>query len=176
MLLVHFLGAIKDVETWIIAGSTKERKCYLVHTITQRLPTPITDNILRFHALAGCNTTSFFTGFQKRKCWKIFEDFPTLIRDLGRDGPKDEIEKFVCRLYRAQNPKSGVNKCRIDLFEKGNRDFEKLPPTQDALGLHIVQANHQANVWLQANLSWLTVGLPSETIGREESDQKLKVV
>ena len=176
LLLVHFLGAIKDVETWMIAGTTKQRKCYPVHTITQHLPTPITDNILGFHALTGCDTTSSFTGFGKRKCWKVFEEFPTLIRGLGRDGPKDEIEEFVCRLYRAQDPKSGVDKCRIDLFEKGNRDLEKLPPTQDALGLHIARANHQANVCLQANLSWQTVGLPSETIGWEESDEKLKVV
>ena len=86
----------------MIAGTTKQRECYPVHTITQHLPTPITDNILRFHALKGCDTTSSFTGFGKRKCWKVFEEFPTLIRGLGRDGPKDEIEEFVCRLYRAQ--------------------------------------------------------------------------
>ena len=89
LLLVHFLGVIKDVETWMIAGTTKQRKCYPVHTITQRLPTPITDNILGFHALTGCDTTLSFTGFGKRKCWKVFKEFPTLIRGLGRDGPND---------------------------------------------------------------------------------------
>ena len=120
LLLVHFLGAMKNVETWMIAGTTKQRKCYPVHTITHRLPTPITDNILRFHALKGCDTTLSFTGFGKRKCWKVFEEFPTLIRGLGRDGPKDEIEEFVCRLYQAQNLKSVVNiNAELTYLKKG---------------------------------------------------------
>ena len=29
------------VETWMIAGTAKQRKCYPVHTIAERLPTPI---------------------------------------------------------------------------------------------------------------------------------------
>ena len=176
LLLVHFVGTIKDVETWMIAGTAKQRKCYPVHTMTERLPAPIIDNIVGFHALTGCVTTSSFTGFGKRKCWKVFEEFPYLIQKLGRDGLQNDVEEFICRLYRAPNPQDGVNKCRIDLFEKGNKELEKLPPTQDALSLHITRANHQANVWLQANVSWQTVGLPSETIGLEVSEQKLKVV
>ena len=160
----------------MIAGTAKQRKCYPVHTIAKRLPASIIENILGFHAFTGCDTTSSFTGFGKRKCWKVFEEFPNLIHGVGRDGQRDTIEEFVCRLYRAQNPKAGINKCRTDLFEKGNKDLEKLPPTEDALILHVVRANHQAKVWLQANVSWQTVGLPSETKGWELSNEKLKVV
>ena len=29
------------VETWMIAGTAKQRKCYPVHTIAERLPAPI---------------------------------------------------------------------------------------------------------------------------------------
>ena len=127
-IILHACDAVSKCYNMLLVHcreTTKQRKCYSVHTITQRLPTPITKNILGFHALTECDTTSSFTGFGKRKCWKVFEEFPTLIRGLGRVGPNNEIEEFVCRLYRPQNPKSGVNKCRIDLFEKGNRDLEK---------------------------------------------------
>ena len=95
---------------------------------------------------------------------KVFEDFPDLVHGVRRDGPRDTIEEFVCRLYRAQDPKAVINKCRTELFEKGNKCLEKLPPTDDALILHVVRANHLAKVWLQANLSWQTVGLPSEMV------------
>ena len=69
------------------------------------------------------------TGFGKRKS-KVFEEFPNLIHGVGRDGQRDTIEVFVCRLYRAEDPKAGVNKSRTELLEKGNKDLEKLPPTQ----------------------------------------------
>jgi hypothetical protein len=59
--LVYFLGTIKDIETWMIAGTAKQRKCYPVREITECLSAPIIDNILGFHALTWCDTTSFFT-------------------------------------------------------------------------------------------------------------------
>ena len=131
LLLVHFLGGMKDVETWMIAGTAKQRKCYSIHAINQRLPPPIVENILGFHALTGCDTTSSFTGFGKRKCWKVFLEFPSLIQNLN---------------------------------------------WQRWLERHIARANHQANVWLQANLSWQTAGLPSKTKGWEVRGNDLKVV
>ena len=154
LLFVHFLGTIKDVETWMIAGTAKQRKCYPVHTISECLPAPIIENILGFHAVTGCDTTLSFTGFGKRKCWKVFEEFPDLVHGFGRDGPRGTIEEFVCRLNRAQDPKAGINKCRTSLFKKGNKDLEKLQPTEDALILHVVRANHKPKVSPQANLSW----------------------
>jgi hypothetical protein len=56
---------------------------------------------------------------------------------IGRDGPVEDAEEFICRLYGATNPVGGLNKCRVDLFETGNKDLEKLPPTSDAFCLHV---------------------------------------
>ena len=95
------------------------------------------------------------------------------LQDATRHHPLLDLvsENGKCRSIRAEDPKAGINKSRTELFEKGNKDLEKLPPTEDA-----IRANHQAKVWLQANVSWQTVGLPSVTKGWELSDQKLKVV
>jgi hypothetical protein len=74
---------------------------------------------------------------------------------IGRDGPVEDAEEFICWLYGAPDPVSSLNKCRVDLFEKGNKDLEKLPPISDAFCLHVAWCNYQAKVWLKAN-----VGLP----------------
>ena len=98
-----FLGSRhSEVETWMIAGTAKQRECYPVHEITKRLSSSIIDNILGFqwfHALKGCDTTSSFTSFGKRKCWKVYEETPHLhVRhSLGRNA-----KRVVCRLYRHQ--------------------------------------------------------------------------
>ena len=141
----------------MIGGTAKQRKCYPVHTTAQRLSQQIVENLLGFHALTGSDTTSAFTSFGKKKCWKIFEQHPHF------------------RLYGATNPLAGVNKCRNDLFEKGKKDLEKLPPTKDAFDLHLARCNHQAKIWIQADKSWQNVGLPTETGAWNISECRLEV-
>ena len=46
----------------------------------------ILDNLLSFHALAGCDSTSSFSGHGKKKCWKIFQNQPLDVNGIGRDG------------------------------------------------------------------------------------------
>ena len=82
-----------------------------------------------------------------------------------RDGPTAEIEEFVCRLYGVSNPQEGVNEARHDLFQRGQTDLEKLPPTKDALLFHIARCNFQAKVWFQAQTVVQTVGKPKDTGG-----------
>ena len=176
LLLVHFLGRNQEVETWMIAGTAKKRKCYPVHSIAERLSSSVIDDILGFHALTGCDTTSSFAGFGKRKCWKVYEENPNLLHSLSGYESTSNVEEFVCRLYGAPNPQAGVNKCRLDLFEKGNKDLEKLPPTNNALILHVSRAHYQAKVWQQANVSWQTIGSPSQTSGWEVSENKLRIM
>ena len=38
---------------------------------------------------------------------------------------------------------AGVNEARFDLFYHKGRDFENIPPSADALGLHIKRAAYQ---------------------------------
>lgn len=176
LLLIHFLGQSQDIETWMLCGTARQRKCYPIHTIAQQLPQVVISNILGFHALTGCDTTSSFTSFGKRKCWKVFEQYPQLLHGIGRDGAIKDAEEFVCRLYGAPDPLAGVNKCRHDLFEKGNKDLEKLPPTNDSFKLHVVRCNHQAKVWLQANIGLQQVSPPIESGGWKVSEENLEVV
>ena len=63
LLLVHLMST---VEVWMITGIDKKRKCYPVHGVSQRLTQPVSDNLLSFHALTSCDTTSTFSDHGKK--------------------------------------------------------------------------------------------------------------
>ena len=65
---------------------------------------------------------------------------------------------------------------RHDLFQKGKKALEMLPPTSDALELHMSRANYQAKVWLQANKADVVVPVTEETGGWQATDRRLEVV
>ena len=158
LLLLHFFGSKQDIEVWMESGTARQKKYYPVHEIAEKLPQEIVDNILGFHALTGCDSTSSMAGFGKKKCWIAFEQKPELLAGVGRDGVLEQVEEFICKLYGAPDPFGGVDQARHDIFEKGHKELEKLPPTQDVLELHLARSNYQAKVWLQANVAMQTVG------------------
>ena len=176
LMLIHFFKNKCDIEVWMVAGTAKQRKCYPIHDIAQQLTEIITNNLLGFHSLTGCDTTSSFTSFGKRKCWKIFEEFAHLLDGIGRDGPVKDAEEFICRLYGAPDPLGGLNKCRVDLFEKGSKDLEKLPPTSDAFRLHVARCNYQAKVWLMANVGLPEIPSPTDSGGWISCEDRLQII
>ena len=175
LLLLHFLGP-KPVETWMVSGTVHQRKCYPIHEISGKLSQPVIDNILGFHALTGCDTTSSITGYGKRSCWKTFKDFPLLLHGVGRDGAMDNVEEYLCRLYGAPNLHGGVDKGRYEMFQKGKKSLESLPPTKDALELHVQRANFQAMVWLKADSRETNTGSPTATGAWRNGIDGLEVV
>ena len=107
----------------------------------------------------------------------MFEQNPELVSQVGRDGDVAKVEQYVCKVYSAPDPTVGVNQARLDMFEKVQKDLDKLPPTKDALELHFQRANLQAKVCLQSNEAMQTVGSPAETGGwRMADDGSLEVV
>ena len=136
--------------------------CYPVHTIYKNLPQDVHKNNLGFHALTGSDTTSSFAGFGKKSCWKRFIQHPMFLDGVGRDGPFEPDEKFICFLYLAPD----VNKARADIFRKGKKELDHLPPTSDALQLHAMCANYHDKQCIQSfarspesSGGWLSIGI-----------------
>ena len=174
LLLVHFMPT-KPVEVWMISGTAKSRKCYPVHEASQRLTQSVKTNLLSFHALTGCDTTSAFHGYGKKSCWKTFLNQPLLVAGIGRDGELAPIEQFVCHLYgRPEQP--SVDEARLQLFGKAKKGLEMLPPTKDALELHTIRANYQAKIWLQADQQHIQVSSPVDTSAWINEEGCLKAV
>ena len=101
---------------------------------------------------------------------------PELLHGVGRDGQLSDVEQFVCMLYKSPHASSGVDGARHDLFQKGNKALEMLPPTSDALALHMSRANYQTKVWLQSNKADVVVPDPEETGGWQVTARGLEVV
>ena len=144
-VLLHFFGGTDHI-VWMICGTARERRCYPVHTIYKNLPQDVHKHMLGFHALTGSVTTSSFAGFGKKSCWKMFIQHPLLLDGVGRDGPFEPVEELICYLYMAPDVKGGVDKVRADIFRKGKKELDHLPPTSDALQLHAMRANYQSKV------------------------------
>ena len=62
------------------------------------------------------------------------------------------------------------------MFDQRKVDLEKLPPTEDALELHLSRADYQANVWLQADQVEINVDPPTSVFGWQGSPDGLQIV
>lgn len=160
LLLIHHETA---EEVWMSSGTSKDKDFIPVCTLRANLESEVVNNILGFHALTGSDCTSQFFGYGKRTAWKTYLKFPNLLKDLGRssDIDTDSIELFVIQMYSSTTNTTSVNGLRAELFHRVN-DPEKLPPTQDALGLHIQRSNYQAMVWINAVVPRPSLPQPEE--------------
>ena len=70
-------------------------------------------------------------------------------------------EKFICKIYGVAEVT--CNKARVKLFCKGFTQ-ENLPPTSDAVKLHIMRSHYQALIWNQAHIAQPVLP-PVDTMG-----------
>ena len=111
----------------------------------------VSQALLPFHAISGCDTVSFLAGHSKKATWKVFLKQNQLLVDLGIGEISDEViqsaEKFICRLYGSSE--DDINKVRVHMFTGSTT---KLPPTSDALRFHIQRSHYQAAIWRQSHV------------------------
>ena len=158
LLLIYFLG-LCPVQTWMLSGTSCQRKCYPIHEIHNQLSEDILNGLLGFHAFTECDSTSSLTRYGKRTCWKNFAQNANLLHSIGTSHPDiSQVEKFICLLFGASD-KSQVNDARLHL--------ELLPFTLDALKLHTSRADYHTSVWLQANQSQMNLTSPGDKDGWE---------
>ena len=155
VLLLVFANQLSK-EIWMKAGTTKKPRYIKVHDIT--LPKEMLDGLLAFHAVTGCDTTSQFTGIGKRTAWKVFQQYPNLLHNFGEDKEPSPTslslaEQFVCRLYDLKSTSNSIQDVRCGLFRKLKANVDSLPPTKEALSMHLMRAHYQTKVWKQSIVS-----------------------
>lgn len=104
--------------------------------------------------------------------WKAWERYPQVTAAFSSiSQPSEEIEldvfdklqRFVILMYDQTCSETDVNVARRYLFTQKNRTLEGIPPTRDALLLHIKRAAYQAgHVWGQANTKQPVIPSPTE--------------
>ena len=60
------------------------------------------------------------------------------------------VWQFVCKLYDLKSTSDSIHEVRCSLFRKVKANVNTLPPTKDALTLHLMRAHYQTKVWKQA--------------------------
>ena len=151
---------------------------YPLHHIQKYLSTDVISNVPGYHALTGCDTTSSFLFHAKNRTWEAYLHNPQLLDNVGRDDDNmTGAEQYVLNLYKSPQS-SNLNMARLDIFNKGKTELERLPPTQDAFQLHLARANYQANVWYQATTAMMIRSKPEDTVGwsMTEDQKKLNIV
>ena len=138
---------------WMFSG-TARKKCYVpIHKI--HVTKEIRESLLAFHALTGCDTTSQFSGIGKKSAWTVFVKHHDLLKYLGEESiANDKVlsnaETFVCHLYNPNTDNVLINHEREASFRRANKSLDSLPPTQNALFLHIRRAHFQTFIWKKA--------------------------
>lgn len=176
LLLVAHVPHISSTNLYMMSGTATKRKYFNIGEIYENLPAGSVSALLPFHALTGCDTTSFIYNHSKKAAWKVFLQHHKLLSSIGEgeltEGKMKEVEKFVCKMYKL-NHIASVDEARVILFlKKGKPDA--LPPTSDALLLHVRRAHYQTLVWKQAHCSEPNLPDPQTLGWKRIADNKLQ--
>ena len=135
-------------------GVGVNRKWIALHRLAHSLSPPKCGAFPSWYALTGCNTVSSFHGKGKKSVWETWKCYPEATEVfLALSNPVDgvlsgnsisAIERFACLMYDQTTYISNVNDCRRMLFTKKSRTADNIPPTRNALILHIKRAVYQS--------------------------------
>ena len=145
-------------QLWIAFGTGKEYRYIAIHEIAASISPQMGNGLLFFHALSGCDTTSFFANNGKKSAWQTWQVFPEvtdsfchLSSEPANELPYDVIqtvERFVILMYSRTSDSYDINETRMTLFTKMSRSIDHIPPTRAALEEHVRRAAYQAGyVW-----------------------------
>ena len=101
--------------------------------------------------MKGKGKKSFFA------TWTVYPDVTPIFQKLSQC-PEEihlddfaRLQKFTVYLYDKSSPGDKVDTARMTLFTQKNKEYNNIPPTEDALKLHALRAAFQAgHIWGRA--------------------------
>ena len=164
LLFVSHFQRMQCQHLWMKSGTSKKRRYIPIDAVFNKLPSGSASSLLAFHALAGCDTTSYIANHTKRSSCKIFKEHHGLLKNLGigelTDDTIQSSETFVCRIYNAHRTDS-IDAARHLLFSKTGKP-EAMAPTSDALHFHLKRVHYQSMMWRNAHCPTSELPAPSE--------------
>ena len=145
VLLVSHYARVRPTKVFLWAGTSKKSKFIPIEEVQKNLTPSCGDSLLPFHAITGCDNTSYIFGHSKRSAWDVFAehtDLLSLVRKNGELMPAtmSSAGKFVCLLYKT--PEETLDLAREQMFGKVSQP-EKLPPTSGAFHQHLLRCHYQ---------------------------------
>ena len=141
-------------QVWLAFGTRTHYRYIAVHEIATTLMPLKSRALLGFHAITGSDCTSAFQGKGKKTAWdtwNAFEEATEAFVEMTSNGSlskesEQAPERFVILMYDRTISCVDINLSRKELFTKKGRSMENIPPTKDALVLHIRRSELQAKV------------------------------
>ena len=134
----------------------KNRRCFINLTqVGRSLGGELCLALPGYYAFTGCDTTSAFAGKGKVAPPELLnknESFCTAMQPIGNNIYVlfKKCQPYVCKIYGYHDVATDIITVRYFLFCARAAESAQLPPTQDALKMHIKRANYQAGVWRRA--------------------------
>ena len=158
VLCVHFAQTI-GTEIWFKTGVKDLVRYIPIHDIARELGSEFCESLPAFHALTGCDSTSWLCGKDKPRGWRIFrkeiqnlENIKRLVESMTIEPIVQEtVNHFIPLLYSTSKD-GDVNSLRYKLFSQRQATNEKLPPTQDSLTQHTKRANYQTYIRISGEM------------------------
>lgn len=165
ILLSNFhqiMGVNSEAEIWVSFHSGKTSRLIHLNSLAHTLGETTCKSLALFHSFTGCDSTSSIKYKGKRICYKTFlkessvvEQFSQIIRSPFQTTTSliQAAQRFVCLLYDKDYPSNGCNDVdmvRFEAFCRRTKDVERIPPTNDALMLHLKRSVYQASIWALA--------------------------
>lgn len=181
----HIKAHNPDAEIWISFKSAKKTRMISLNTVASNLGTTRCKAMALFHAFTGSDSTSAFKFKGKRYCCNLMDKVPFLMEEFATvvDSPfeispslKQAASNFVCRLYCNESDlDNDVDIVRLKVFSQKTRDVERIPPTRDALDLHLKRSVFQASIWTSAHMSMMPVNNPADHGWKEEGGKLIPI-
>jgi len=104
LLLIAYVPHIPCPNLYMMSLTGTKRKYFNIRAIYENLPAGPVSPLLPFHALMGCDTTSFICNHSKKSAWEVFVKHHALRSSLGEgeltEEKMKEVEEFVCKMYK----------------------------------------------------------------------------
>ena len=180
-VLSLYYQPILNCSIYLEFGTGSNMKLYDIRE--SELERKITDALPSFHALTGCDSTSSFSGIGKAKAFEVLKSNESFIDAMAILGEEENvslivenaIQEYVCCLYGFKG-QDDVAEVRYKIFTNGKKlpDPNRLPPTHDALILHLKRVNYQVLEWKRALDNQFQVPDP-EGRGWLKENEKLRI-
>ena len=90
-------------------------------------------------------------------CYNATKQVPSFMTECAQlkqfnvtDSPRNAVDSFVCHLYSHDVTDGDVYTVPMNIFCRKTRDVKRIPPTKDALALHLLRSGYQASIWMSA--------------------------
>ena len=180
VITIAMASRMNNCNLWLAFGHGQNFRFIPTHSIAAAIGYERSWGLLLLHAISGCDTVSALAGIGKRTVWDVWNSMPNLEIEFSRlsnapaeltDDDMDTIERFFVLLYNRTSSLKKVNEARKQMFAKGNRQLENIPPTREALRQHAKRAVYQAgHIWGQSQTANPDMPSPAEWGWKKNDD------